>query len=76
MEKPEGVSAASGAVSVEEKSVRSFAMSAQQVYERFEKLPLEQRKQVATWALACAGDAAPVLVMPKVATLCVCDVLC
>jgi hypothetical protein len=54
-----------GSVSVEEKSVRSFAMSAQQVYERFEKLPLEQRKQVANWALSCASEAAPVVVMPK-----------
>ncbi len=52
-------------VSVEEKSVRSFSMTAQQVYERFEKLPLPQRKTVATWAASCSAEASLLLLMPK-----------
>ena len=49
----------------ENESVRSCVMSAQQLYERFEKLPLEKRKILAEWAKGASGDAAPLLVLPK-----------
>jgi hypothetical protein len=54
-----------GSAVVETKTLRSFVMSAEQVYERFEKLPLEQRKITGSWALSCANSQNCLLVMPK-----------
>lgn len=52
-------------VALEENSVRSCTMSAAQVYERFEKLPAEQRKTIATWVLHASAEADPVVALPK-----------
>jgi hypothetical protein len=46
-------------------SVRSCYLSAKQLYERFEKLPLETRKHLAQWAVGCCDEASPLIVMPK-----------
>lgn len=55
----------SSSATVETKTLRSFVMTAQQVYERFEKLPLEQRKTVGVWALAVASHNPQLLLLPK-----------
>lgn len=46
-------------------SVRSCSMSAHQVYERFEKLPMEQRKALAEWVKRACAEVNPSIVLPK-----------
>ena len=46
-------------------SIRSCSLSEQQLYERFEKLPMERRKAVSAWAKSCMQTPDPVLMLPK-----------
>ena len=51
----------------DDESIRSCCLSEKQLYERFEKLPAEQRKAISDWASQCDQDADAILIVPKTA---------